>query len=425
MRLSKYYLPTLNQVSSDLVIPSHEYSVRCGLIKQSNSGLYSWLPMGLKVLKNIKNIVRDEMDKSGALEMTMPCLQPSELWKKSGRYNDYGSEMLRIKDRGNRELIFGPTNEEMITDLVGNTLGGQKKLPLILYQIQWKFRDEIRPRSGLMRSREFLLKDAYSFDLDANGTRVSYMLMYETYLRIFHRLGLNVLPVKADAGPIGGEMSHEFHVLSDSGESTIYYDSSIDLNEISSVPDSVYAATDDVHDHSDYSGDVQKSRGIEVGHLFNFGTKYSEPMNSGVQSSDNQYKHFSMGSYGIGLSRLVAAIIEAHHDDKGIIWPSTISPFSFAIINLTSKSSSIAERIYSILGDFNVLFDDTDDSIGTKLRRMDLIGLPYSIVVGKNTLENGIVEIRSRKSSFIEKISMYNILNIIEDIESGNGRCYV
>ncbi|ABD44598.1 proline--tRNA ligase [Ehrlichia chaffeensis str. Heartland] len=420
MRLSDYYVPTLKETSADISVISHKYSIRAGLIKQIASGIYTWLPLGLKVLKNIENIVREEMNKSGSLEILMPLIQPASLWKESGRYDDYGSEMLRITDRNQREMLFGPTHEEVITDILRTTPVSHKDLPLILYQIQWKFRDELRPRYGIMRCREFLMKDAYSFDKDFSGAISSYNLMFKTYIKIFQKLGLTPIAVKADSGPIGGNLSHEFHVLANSGESTLYYDQdiielmnseSIDVEKIKNT----YTAADDMHDPQACpisSDKVKISKGIEIGHIFHLGDKYSKPMNANFCDSNNN-KLLQMGCYGIGVSRLVAAIIEVFHDNKGIIWPETVAPFKFSLVNLytsNDKCKKVAENLHMQLYD-DVLYDDTDDSPGIKLARTDLLGMPWQVIIGKSTVEQDLIEVRNRLTKDKVLISTEQFLN--------------
>ena len=405
MRLSNYYIPTLKETSADVSVVSHKYSIRAGLIKQIASGIYTWLPLGLRVLRNIENIVREEMNKSGALEVLMPLIQPASLWKESGRYDDYGSEMLRITDRNQREMLFGPTHEEVITDTLRTTLTSHKNLPITLYQIQWKFRDELRPRYGIMRCREFLMKDAYSFDKDLSGAILAYNLMFKTYIKIFKKLGLTPIAVKAESGPIGGNLSHEFHVLANSGESTLYYDQeiielmnsdNIDIERIKNT----YTAADDMHDPQTCpipSNNIKTSKGIEIGHIFYLGDKYSKPMNANF-CDNNDSKPLQMGCYGIGISRLVAAIIEVFHDNKGITWPEEISPFKFSLVNLypsNDKCIKVAENLHMQLHN-DVLYDDTDDSPGIKLTRTDLLGMPWQIIIGKSTVEQDLIEVRNR-----------------------------
>lgn len=405
MRLSKYYLPTLKETPADTEVVSHQYSLRAGLIRQTASGIYTWLPLGLRVLKNIEIIIREEMEKSGAIEILMPCIQPASLWQESGRYSDYGEEMLRIIDRGQRNMLFGPTHEEVATDLIRNVVKSYKSLPLCLYHIQWKFRDEIRPRFGLMRGREFLMKDAYSFDTNYENAINSYNLMYKTYIRIFKRMALTPIGVRADTGPIGGNLSHEFHILANTGESNLYYDSkftellvSEDIENLKNT----YAVADDMYRED--SCPIQKeqlkiSKGIEIGHIFYFGDKYSKPMKASVTLNNGKNVDIHMGSYGIGVSRLVAAIIEIFHDDKGIIWPETIAPFRIGLLNLQTRDEKcvkIANRIYQDLKNNEVLYDDSDESVGIKLSRMDLIGLPWQIIIGKKTLSENLIEVKHR-----------------------------
>ena len=418
MRLSNYYIPTLKETSADVSVVSHKYSIRAGLIKQIASGIYTWLPLGLRVLRNIENIVREEMNKSGALEVLMPLIQPASLWKESGRYDDYGSEMLRITDRNQREMLFGPTHEEVITDTLRTTLTSHKNLPITLYQIQWKFRDELRPRYGIMRCREFLMKDAYSFDKDLSGAILSYNLMFKTYIKIFKNLGLTPIAVKAESGPIGGNLSHEFHVLANSGESTLYYDQeiielmnsdNIDIERIKNT----YTAADDMHDPQTCPippNNIKTSKGIEIGHIFYLGDKYSKPMNANF-CDNNDSKPLQMGCYGIGISRLVAAIIEVFHDNKGITWPEEISPFKVALRNLYPSNDEcikVAENLHMQLHN-DVLYDDTDDSPGIKLTRTDLLGMPWQIIIGKSTVEQDLIEVRNRsnKDKFLISVEQF------------------
>ncbi|WP_410542917.1 proline--tRNA ligase [Wolbachia endosymbiont of Tetranychus urticae] len=414
MRLSQYYLPTLKETPAGAEIISHQYLLRAGLIKQTASGIYSWLPLGLLVLKNIKNIIRDEI---GAIEVLMPCVQPASLWRESGRYDDYGKEMLRIKDRHESDMLFGPTHEEVVTDLIRNTVKSYKDLPLYLYQIQWKFRDEVRPRYGVMRGREFLMKDAYSFDVDYEGALNSYNLMYKTYIKIFKRMGLTPIGVRADTGPIGGNLSHEFHILANTGESTLYYDNKLfellESEDIESLK-SIYAVADDMHDPKICpipQEQLNVSKGIEIGHIFYFGDKYSKPMKASVTSQDGKNVNMHMGSYGIGVSRLVGAIIEAFHDDKGIIWPEAVAPFKVGLINLQTKVTEAADKIYKALKSDEVLYDDTDESVGVKFARMDLIGLPWQIIIGKKAVTSNIVEVKNRATGEVEEIQVEEAIN--------------
>jgi len=390
------------------------------MIRQSSAGIYSWLPLGLKVLRKIEQIVREEQDRAGAIELLMPTIQPADIWIESGRYGDYGAEMLRIKDRHERDMLFGPTNEEQITQIVRDAIKSYRDLPKNLYHIQWKFRDEVRPRFGVMRGREFLMKDGYSFDLDADGARQSYYRMFLAYLRTFERMGLKAVPMKADTGPIGGDLSHEFIILADTGESEVFCDR--DLIEMP-VPEPVgentgdlapivkrwtdkYAATSEMHDSERFERDVPEerrlsARGIEVGHIFYFGTKYTAKMKCQVQGPDGQLITVHGGSYGVGVSRLVGAIIEASHDSSGIIWPEPVAPFRIGLINLKPGHQECDEacaKLYSALGgeSGHVLYDDTSESAGAKFKTMDLIGLPWQVIVGPKGLANGEVEIKNR-----------------------------
>ena len=406
MKLSKFFLPILKDIPSDAKIKSHQLMLRAGMIRQSASGIYSWLPLGFKVLKKIEIIIREEQDRAGAQEMLMPTIQSADLWKESGRYDGYGLEMLRIKDRQDRELLYGPTNEELVTQIFRDNVKSYKSLPLILYHIQWKFRDEIRPRFGIMRCREFLMKDSYSFDETKEGARLSYNKMFYAYLKTFERLGLKAIPLAAATGPIGGDLSHEFIILADTGESQIYTSKKIlDLkignftnneNSLSNMVKAyteIYSATDEKFDQSEFDKLVKKedqlvTRGIEVGHIFYFGDKYSKPMKALVNSSSGQNITVEMGSYGIGVSRLVGAIIEANYNDNVMKWPTTVTPFHVAIINLGKKSENEtkakAQNVYDKLkeNNFDVLLDDTDESPASKFKNFDLIGIPYQIIIG-------------------------------------------
>ena len=406
MKLSKFFLPILKDIPSDAKIKSHQLMLRAGMIRQSASGIYSWLPLGFKVLKKIEIIIREEQNRAGAQEMLMPTIQSADLWKESGRYDGYGLEMLRIKDRQDRELLYGPTNEELVTQIFRDNVKSYKSLPLILYHIQWKFRDEIRPRFGIMRCREFLMKDSYSFDETKEGARLSYNKMFYAYLKTFERLGLKAIPLAAATGPIGGDLSHEFIILADTGESQIYTSKKIlDLkignftnneNSLSNMVKAyteIYSATDEKFDQSEFDKLVKKedqlvTRGIEVGHIFYFGDKYSKPMKALVNSSSGQNITVEMGSYGIGVSRLVGAIIEANYNDNVMKWPTTVTPFHVAIINLGKKSENEtkakAQNVYDKLkeNNFDVLLDDTDESPASKFKNFDLIGIPYQIIIG-------------------------------------------
>ena len=416
MRLSRYFLPTLKENPAEAQIVSHRLMLRAGMIRQTSAGIYAWLPLGHRVLKRVEAIVRAEQDRYTAVEMLMPTIQSADLWRESGRYDDYGKEMLRITDRHERDMLFGPTNEEMITDIFRGSVKSYRDLPKILYHIQWKFRDEVRPRFGVMRGREFLMKDAYSFDLDFMGARRSYRLMLCAYLATFSRMGLKAIPVAADSGPIGGDMSHEFHVLAETGESQVHADPKLlELDAIHPGPDGdidgffetltgLYAAADEKHDPAKSPlkpEELVTRRGIEVGHIFYFGTKYSKAMNATVNGPTGEQVPVEMGSYGIGVSRLVAAIIEASHDDAGIIWPDSVAPFGVGLINLKPGDAAVdaaADDLYRKLSDagVDVLYDDRDERPGGKFANMDLIGLPWQLIVGPRGLANGVVELKRR-----------------------------
>ena len=427
MRLSNYFLPVSKEAPADAAIVSHQLMLRTGMIRQNGAGIYTWLPLGLRVLKRIEQIVREEMDRSGAVEMLMPTLQQADLWRESGRYEAYGDEMLRIKDRHDREMLYGPTNEELITDVFRAYVKSYKQLPLNLYHQQWKFRDERRPRFGVMRGREFLMKDAYSFDLTEEDARKAYRRMFCAYLNAFDRMGLTAIPMRADTGPIGGDLSHEFIILADTGESAVFCDRELlalgapgldldfnsDLVPIVEQRTRFYAATEEMHDAAAFDALPEErrvsARGIEVGHIFYFGTKYSAPMNAVVQGPDGQMVPVQMGSYGIGVSRLVGGIIEASHDENGIIWPDAVAPFPVGIINMRAGDAACEEACVSLYtqfakAGFEALYDDTDDRAGAKFARMDLIGLPWQIVVGPKGLEKGVVELKRRKTG--EKIEV-------------------
>ena len=420
MRLSQYFLPVLKETPKEAQIVSHRLMLRAGMIQQSSAGIYSWLPLGLKVMDKIGRIVREEQNRSGAVEILMPTIQPAEIWQESGRYDDYGEEMLRISDRHERNMLYGPTNEEQVTDIFRSHVKSYRSLPFNLYHVQWKFRDEVRPRFGIMRGREFLMKDAYSFALDADGARGEYNKMFVSYLLTFQRLGLTAIPMEADTGPIGGDMSHEFVILAETGESEVFchrdwIGRGIDAGEIDYGKDlqpvvdrftELYAATDDKHDAASCGvppEDLITTRGIEVGHIFYFGTKYSAPMGASVADADGRQVDVHMGSYGIGVSRLVGAIIEASHDDKGIIWPDSVAPFDVAVVNLKpgdSECDTMAEDLYEKLAKAgkDVLLDDSDDRPGAKMATMDLIGIPQQAVVGPRTVSKGMVEWKQRRS---------------------------
>ena len=439
MRLTNYFLPVLKESPNDAEIVSHQLMLRAGMISQSSSGIYSWLPLGLRVLKKIENIVRDEQDAAGVNEILMPTIQPADLWKESGRYEDYGKEMLRINDRQDREMLYGPTNEEQVTDIFRRSIKSYKELPQLLYHIQWKFRDELRPRFGVMRGREFLMKDAYSFDLDKQQSEISYNKFFVCYLKTFQRLELKAIPMTAETGPIGGDLSHEFIIISQTGESDIYFDSKLleqenelqsinyseDLSGLVNSYKSLYAVSDDKFNQDNFDNNVLKenqtrSKGIEVGHIFSFGTKYSETMKANVLNNDGKQTTVFMGSYGIGISRLVGAIIESSNDDKGIIWPKSVSPYDIGLINLkqkdndiTSISNSVYERLLS--ADFDVLYDDKNDNPGVKFSRMDLIGLPFQVIVGNKSKNDSILEVKNRKTGDISEVKIENITSFFKN----------
>ena len=409
--------------------------LRAGMIQQSSAGIYSWLPLGKRVLDKIANIVREEQNRAGALEILMPTIQPAEIWQESGRYDDYGAEMLRIKDRHDRDILYGPTNEEQITDIFRSHVRSYKALPLNMYHIQWKFRDEVRPRFGIMRGREFLMKDAYSFDLDADGARTAYNKMFVSYLKTFARMGLTAIPMEADTGPIGGDMSHEFIILAETGESGVYFhkdwlqadlladiDYDADLQPFVDKFTSLYARSDEKHNLQDcpvVADDLMTMRGIEIGHIFYFGTKYSAAMGATVSGPDGQSLPVHMGSYGIGVSRLVGGIIEASHDDKGIIWPDSVAPFDVAIVNLKpgdTACDSICAELYQgcIQSGMDPLLDDRDERPGAKLAAMDLIGIPWQVVVGPRGLDNGVVEVKRRKTGVTEELAPSGVVHCLQ-----------
>ena len=431
MRLSQYFLPTLKETPAEAQIVSHRLMLRAGMVRQASAGIYSWLPLGYRVLRKIEQIVREEQDAAGAQEMLMPTIQSADLWRDSGRYDDYGKEMLRITDRHDRDMLYGPTNEELITDIFKHSIKSYKDLPKNLYHIQWKFRDEVRPRFGVMRGREFLMKDAYSFDLDAEAGRIAYNKMFVAYLKTFARMGLKAIPMRADTGPIGGDMSHEFLILADTGESEIACDKNLldidwelmnldargDMNTVVSSLTDYYAATDEQRD-SEIEGtlgdDLVTARGIEVGHIFFFGTKYSKPLGAEVQGPDGNTVPVEMGSYGIGVSRLVGAIIEASHDDDGIIWPEAVAPFRVGLIDLKAgdaDTGKVCEELYDRLGGAETLYDDREGRAGQKFAEMDLIGLPWQLIVGPRGLKSGVVELKNRATGEREEISTESALS--------------
>ena len=435
MYLSNYFLPILKNNPSEAQIKSHQLMLRVGMIKQSSSGIYSWLPMGFKIMKKIENIVREEQNNIGAQELLMPTIQSAEIWKESGRYNDYGDEMLRIKDRQGREMLYGPTNEELITEIFRSAIKSYKLLPQLLYHIQWKFRDELRPRFGIMRCREFLMKDAYSFDLNDDDAVLSYNKMFLSYLKTFQRLELSAIPMAADTGPIGGNLSHEFVILAESGESKIFADkrifdiktekyslTNVSLKNMRNEFEKYYAVTDDKFNSKDFESKVLKNnrlitKGIEVGHIFYFGDKYSKALKASVDLQDGKKTDVKMGSYGIGVSRLVGAIIEAKFNNNIMKWPYSISPFDVAVIPMINKNDDTnlikAENIYNKLkkNNIDVLLDDTDENISSKLKKFDLIGVPYQIILGKNS-EQDLLEFKEIDKE-AKQLSINEIIKIL------------
>jgi prolyl-tRNA synthetase len=421
MRLSRYFLPILKETPREAEIVSHRLMLRAGMIRQQGQGSFSWLPLGKRVLDKVCRIIREEQDRAGALEILMPTIQSAELWRESGRYDDYGKEMLRIKDRQERDMLYGPTNEEMVTEIFRAYVKSYKDLPLNLYHIQWKFRDEVRPRFGVMRSREFLMKDAYSFDLDYDGARAAYNRMFVSYLRTFTRMGLKAIPMRADTGPIGGDLSHEFIILAETGESQVFchrdfldlpvpgadtdFRDDAEIGGIVKAWTTPYAATDEMHDETAWDAipdaDRVSARGIEVGHIFHFGDKYSMPMGAKVAGPDGKDHNVSMGSYGIGPTRLIAAIIEASHDENGIIWPESVAPFDVVIINMKAGDPE-CDRVCAHLcaaheaAGLDVLLDDTDQRAGGKFATADLIGIPWQVIVGPRGVAAGEIEVKRR-----------------------------
>ncbi len=427
MRLSRAFLPTLKETPAEAQIASHRLMLRAGLIRQTSAGIYAWLPAGLRVLRRVEQIVREEQDRAGAQEILMPTIQPAELWRESGRYDDYGKEMLRIRDRHEREMLFGPTNEEMVTDIFKQFAKSYRDLPRNLYHIQWKFRDEVRPRFGVMRGREFLMKDAYSFDLTKEGAQHSYRQMFLAYLRTFARMGLKAIPMRADTGPIGGNLSHEFIILAETGESQVFV--SRDLLEhdvLAEAPDydsdltaqvdfwtSHYAATEEMHDEAAWAALAEdkrvSARGIEVGHIFYFGTKYSAAMGMAVTGPDGQAVIPEMGSYGIGVSRLVGALIEANHDEAGIKWPDAVAPWAAAILNLRpgdGPTDTLCETLYARLGDEHAVYDDRPVRAGEKFADADLMGFPWQAIIGPRGAAAGRVELKRRMTGEREELTL-------------------
>jgi prolyl-tRNA synthetase len=437
MRLSRYFLPLLKETPAEAQIVSHRLMLRAGMLRQEAAGIYAWLPLGHRVLRKVEQIVREEMDRAGAVELLMPTLQLADLWRESGRYDDYGAEMLRITDRHERELLYGPTNEEMVTEIFRAYVRSYRALPKILYHIQWKFRDEQRPRFGVMRGREFLMKDAYSFDLDEAAGHASYNRMFVAYLRLFKRMGLSAIPMKAETGPIGGDLSHEFIVLAQTGESQVFLDRRMldlpvpgeevdydgDLESIVADWTRLYAATEDVHEADRYAAQTPEAdrvtaRGIEVGQTFFFGDKYSKPMKAVVSGPDGVERAVQMGSYGVGVSRLMGAIIEASHDDAGIIWPDAVAPFGVGIVNLRPgdpATDNACEAAYAALttAGKEPLLDDSDERPGGKFAAMDLIGLPWQLIIGPRGLAAGEVEVKRRASGERHTLSLDAALALI------------
>jgi prolyl-tRNA synthetase len=431
MRLSRYFLPVLKENPAEAQIASHRLMLRAGMIRQAASGIYSWLPLGYAVLRRVERIVHEEQQRMGAIPVLMPTIQPADLWQESGRYGAYGPEMLRIRDRNDRDMLYGPTNEELITDIFRNSAASYRDLPRILYHIQWKFRDEMRPRFGVMRGREFLMKDGYSFDLDRAGAIHSYNKHMLAYIRTFERMGLKAVPMRADTGPIGGDYSHEFLILADTGESEVFLDSAVldlalgeraiawdDRAAVQALCDiwtAPYARTDETHVQAEFEAQVPEARrtsrrGIEIGHIFYFGTKYSEPLGCRVAGPDGSLVTLEMGSYGIGVSRLVGALIEANHDEHGIVWPEAVAPFQAGIVNLRqgdAEADAACESLYGRLAAMGLepLYDDRDERAGTKFATMDLIGLPWRLTVGPRGLKAGVVELTCRRTGAAEELS--------------------
>jgi prolyl-tRNA synthetase len=431
MRLSRYFLPVLKENPAEAQIVSHRLMLRAGMIRQAASGIYSWLPLGYAVLKRVEQIVHEEQQRMGAIPVLMPTIQPADLWQESGRYGAYGPEMLRIRDRNDRDMLYGPTNEELITDIFRNSAASYRDLPRILYHIQWKFRDEMRPRFGVMRGREFLMKDGYSFDLDRAGAIHSYNKHMLAYIRTFECMGLKAVPMRADTGPIGGDYSHEFLILADTGESEVFLDSAVldlslgdraiawdDRDAVQALCNTwtaPYARTDETHVQAEFEAQVPEARrtgrrGIEIGHIFYFGTKYSDPLGCRVAGPDGTLVTLEMGSYGIGVSRLVGALIEANHDERGIVWPEAVAPFQAGIVNLKqgdAEADAACESLYSKLTAMGLspLYDDRDERAGAKFATMDLIGLPWRLTVGPRGLKAGVVELTCRRTGAAEELT--------------------
>ncbi|MEO0425987.1 MAG: proline--tRNA ligase [Pseudomonadota bacterium] len=445
MRLSRYFLPVLKETPAEAQIASHRLMLRAGMIRQASAGIYSWLPLGYRVLKRIEEIVHQEQQRAGAIPVLMPTIQSADLWRESGRYDAYGPEMLRIRDRHDRDMLYGPTNEELITEMFRAYAGSYRDVPKMLYHVQWKFRDEIRPRFGVMRGREFLMKDGYSFDLDRQAATISYYKMLVSYLRTFERLGLKAVPMKAESGPIGGDLAHEFLVLADTGESEVFldrriaelslgdrdidYDDTAQLEGIFHEWTSGYARTDDTHEeaafHAEVSeGDRVTARGIEVGHIFYFGTKYSAALGATVAGPDGTREPVHGGSYGIGVSRLVGALIEANHDDKGIIWPESVTPFDVSLVNLKQGDAETDKACEDVLEELSfrglsVLYDDRDERAGAKFATAELIGLPWRITIGPRGIKAGAVELACRRTGESEELSADAAVNKLSEIYAG------
>jgi len=445
MRMSRYFLPVLKENPAEAQIVSHRLMLRAGMIKQASAGIYSWLPLGFKVLRKVENIVHEEQMRAGHIPMLMPTLQSADLWRESGRYDDYGEEMLRITDRHNRDMLYGPTNEELITDIFRSNVNSYKDLPMTLYHIQWKFRDEIRPRFGVMRGREFLMKDGYNFDLTKEDALHAYNRHLVSYLRTYERMGLQAIPMRADSGPIGGDDTHEFLVLADTGESEVFYDSAVtdislgqreidydsvdQCREVMEEFTSLYARTDETHDAAKFDAVPQErrrvARGIEVGQIFYFGTKYSEALGATVQGPDGKPVTVHMGSHGIGVSRLLGAIIEASHDDNGIIWPEGVTPFHAGIVNVKqgdAEADAACDKLYGALQAVGLdpLYDDRNERAGGKFATMDLIGLPWRITVGPRGLKNGVVELTSRRTGTSEEMPPEEAVTRLAKIYEGH-----
>ncbi len=444
MYISQSFIPILKNIPSEAKIKSHRLMLRTGMIKQSAAGIYSWLPLGFKIMKKIEKVVREEQNKIGVQEILMPTIQSSEIWKESGRYDDYGEEMLRIKDRQSREMLYGPTNEELITDIFRSSIKSYKSLPQLLYHIQWKFRDELRPRFGIMRCREFLMKDAYSFDIDDEEAKFSYNKFYLSYLKTFQRLDLIAIPMAADTGPIGGNLSHEFIILADTGESKIYTDKRIfevnsegsklekkSLEELRKKYENFYAVTDEKYNQKEFEKEVKKenrliTKGIEVGHIFYFGDKYSKPLNAAVDLPGGKKDFVKMGSYGVGVSRLVGAIIEAKYDEKNEVmkWPMSVTPYELGIVPQISKNDkSNLEKANNILkklskNKIDTIVDDTEENFSSKMKKMDLIGIPYQILLGKNS-DDELFEFKDANGE-TKKISIDKIVEIVNNKKEEN-----